>query len=181
MSSKSILRFLIGFVIAVCLMSFIVPLAGIPRAQMFPPPFVYSNAKGKATGYITKVYDVASADPFGVSVGKRDYLVDYQFRAPAWVGLNAPKGEGKNTLYKGRVGIRQDDYEKAKQRVNTQVPVKFDPTYPPINGIDLPGFGRSHINGASISSGWIIWFMVALLIGFMIAPLLQRIFLREDY
>lgn len=179
MSAKSILRFLIGLFIALTLFSFLLPAAGIPRAQMIPPPFVYTNAKGKATGYVTKIYARGTADPLGVAEGKQDYLVDYQFRAPAWVGLGAPKGDGKNTLYKATVGVKQGTYESVK--VGQQVPVKYEVTYPHINGINLPGFGRSHVDGSAIVSGWLLWFGAAVLVGYMLAPLIQRIALREDY
>lgn len=179
MTLKSILRFIIGFIIAVLILSVAVPYVGIPKAQLYPPPYVYKNATGKATGYVTKVYKVPSADPMGTAEGVQDYLVDYQFRAPAWVGLGAPKGQGKNTLYKATVGVKQEISSQTK--VGAAVPIKYEKTYPPINGINLPGYGRSFTDGSGIYSGWILWFLGALVLGFLIAPLLQRIFLREDY
>ena len=50
MTAKSVLRFFIGYVIAAVLMGLLLPQAGIPRAQLLPPPMVYSYASGKANG-----------------------------------------------------------------------------------------------------------------------------------
>lgn len=177
MTAKSFLRFLMGYVIAAVLMGIALPYAGIPRAQLLPPALVYSGARGHATGVITGKRTPPTSNPF--HVGDVIYLVDYQFAAPA-PRILGTRGDGvTKQVYSGYVNVSEEAYNSVQK--GQQVPIKYEPTYPDISGVVLPGFGRSGAPGSTILSAWWGWFALALVLGYVIAPLLERIMLRESY
>lgn len=157
-------------------MGLLLPSAGIPRAQLLPPALVYGNAPGKGTGIVTKKHWRPTANPF--HVGDKVYLVSYAFKAkaPAIVGT---KGAGKIQRYTGTVKVEQDVHDR--MQLGNPVKIKYEPTYPVISGIIQPGFGRSGDQGSGLFSAWWLWMFLALLIGYLIAPFLERIMLRESY
>ena len=176
MTAKSFLRFLIGYLIAAALMGVALPYFGIPRAQLLPPAIVYGNAKGRITGILYKKRTSPTGNPF--HVGDLVYLVDYTFKAkvPRILGTS---GVGTVKQYTGYMQVSQEVYSAAVK--DAPVPIKFEPTYPDISGIDLPGYGRSGAAGSTIWSFWWVWLFVALVLGYLIAPFLERIMLRESY
>ena len=176
MSVKSILRFLIGFCIAVGLFSVAAPFAHIPRSQLFPPFFAYPSVKGKTTGVITKRINIPTSAWF--RQGDHDYYVEYAFKATAPEILGGPPKD-KITTYKGSVKIDQEAYDKTKDQM--QIPVKYDQTNPDISGIATPWGGRSSVGPSAIFSGWIFWFFGMVTIGYILAPLIERVVLRENY
>ena len=176
MTAKSVLRFFIGYLIAAVLMGLLLPQAGIPRAQLLPPPMVYSYASGKVNGVVTKKRSRETANPF--HVGDKVYLVDYAFRAKAPYMLGA-KGAGTSTQYTGEVNVDQETHDRAV--VGMAVPVKYEPTYPAVSGITLPGYGKSGAAGSGLLTAWWLWLVLALFLGYLIAPFLERIMLRESY
>jgi hypothetical protein len=167
---------LIGYVIAAVLMGLLLPNIGIPRAQLLPPAQVYSYANGKGSGIVTKKHWRPTANPF--HVGDKVYLIDYAFKAkaPAILGTT---GAGKIQRYTGTVKVEQAVHDTTQ--VGAVVPVKFEPTYPVISGINQPGFGRSGAQGSGLFSAWWLWMFLALVIGYMVAPFLERVMLRESY
>lgn len=176
MSVKSILRFVIGFAIALGILSFAVPFANIPRSQLFAPILVYPSIKGRTTGMVTKRRDLPTSAWF--RMGDRDYFIEYAFLAKSPLILGGPP-PGKMTQYTGSVGVSAADFEKVK--AGQKIPVRFDPTYPDINGVDAPWGGRSGIGASRMISGWIFWFFGTIALGYVIAPLVERIALRESY
>lgn len=175
---KTVVRYLIAFVLIILVMALILPLVGIPRGMLFPPTFVYSNATGRAEGYVTKVYRVASSNPF--RVGMHNDFVDIQFRAPYEkpILFGDPKTD-PNKLYKGSVPVTREN--SAKFQVGMKVPVKYDKDYPEINGITLPYGGQHLIGPAFIISNWLIFFGIAIVLAHILSPFLERIMLRESY
>ncbi|MBC8101571.1 MAG: hypothetical protein H7Z41_03155 [Cytophagales bacterium] len=176
MTAKSILRFVIGYVIAAVLMGLALPIIGIPRAQLLPPALVYTNARGKGSGIITGKRKEPTSNPF--KVGESVYLVEYAFRAKAPDLLGA-KGAGTNQRYTGTINVGQEEYARVEPK--GIVPIRYEPTYPVISGINLPAFGRSGAQGSGLFSGWMLWLIPAVVLGYCIAPLLERILLRENY
>lgn len=167
---------MIGYIIASVLMGLLLPLAGIPRAQLLPPALVYGNASGKGTGVVTKKHWRPTANPF--HVGDKVYLISYAFKTKAPAILGA-KGAGKVQQYTGTVKVEQDVHDR--MQIGNPVKIKYEPTYPVISGIDQPGFGRNGDQGSGLFTAWWLWMFLALLIGYLIAPFLERIMLRESY
>jgi hypothetical protein len=157
-------------------MGVLLPFAGIPRAQLLPPALVYANATGKGSGVVTKRHWRPTANPF--HVGDKVYLIDYAFKAkaPAILGTT---GAGTYQRYTGTVKVEQEVHDRTA--IGSVVPIKYEPTYPVISGINQPGFGRSGAQGSGLFSAWWLWMVLALVVGYMIAPLLERIMLRESY
>jgi hypothetical protein len=175
-TAKSVLRFIIGYIIAAVLMGLLLPSVGIPRAQLLPPAIVYANASAKGTGVVTKRHWRPTANPF--HVGDKVYLISYAFKAKAPAILGT-KGAGTVQQYTGTVKVDQSVHDAVA--LGNVVKVKYDPTYPVISGIDQPGFGRNGAQGSGLFSAWWLWMFLALVIGYMIAPFLERIMLRESY
>ena len=176
MTAKSVLRFIIGYIIAAVVMGLLLPFANIPRAQLLPPALVYANASGKGSGVITKKRWRETSNPF--HVGDKVYLIDYAFKAKAPILLGA-KGAGTIQQYTGTVKVEQDVHDR--MAVGSVVPIKYEPTYPVISGINQAGFGRSGAQGIGLFTAWWLWMFLTLVIGYMIAPFLERFMLRESY
>jgi hypothetical protein len=178
MTVKGIVRYLIALVIAVTLMNVLLPYIGVPRSQLWPPAFGYSNAKGRTKGIITKKHKEDHASPF--KVGVRISMVDYKFYAPYTKPLfmGDPKTNPKKE-YVGWVYSEDSFYDSVKE--GQVVPIKYDPDYPIISGIDMPGAGRNTQQGSNVLSAWIFWALGALALAWVISPLIERIALRESY
>jgi hypothetical protein len=175
---KTVVRYLIAFVLVVLVFALVLPLVGIPRGMMFPPTWAYSNATGRADGYVTKVYREASSNPFRVG-GYNDY-VDVQFRAPYLkpILFGDPKTDPKK-LYKGKVPVTKEN--ASKFQIGMKVPVKYDKEYPEIHGIALKEGGQHLIGPAFLFSNWLIFFILAIVLAHVFSPFLERIMLRESY
>jgi hypothetical protein len=178
MTVKGIVRYLIALVIAVVIMNVGLPMVGVPRSQLWPPSFGYGSAKGRVQGVITKKHKEDHPSPF--KVGVRISMVDYKFYAPYTKPLLF--GDQKTTPKKEYVGwvyTEDDFYDRVKE--GQVVPIKYDPEYPTISGIDMPGAGRNTMQGSNVLSAWIAWAFGALALAWVISPLLERIALRESY
>ena len=176
MSVKSLLRFVIGFCIAVGIFSFAVPFAKIPRSQLFPPVFVYPSIKGRTTGVVTARRNLPTSAWF--RMGDREYFIEYAFSAQSPPILGGPP-PGRMTRYIGSVGVSQADFDKVKDK--QAIPVRYDPTDPDINGVDAPWGGRSAVGASRGVSGWVFWFIGMVALGYVLAPLIERVALRESY
>lgn len=174
---KTVIRYLIAFVIVVLAMALILPLVGIPRGMMFPPPFVYNNATGRTTGVVAKKHKEASSNPFRVS--QYNAYVDIEFRAPYKpVLFGDPKSDDKK-LFTGKVPVTDENY--ARYKVGMPVPIKYDKDYPQINGIAMKEGGQALMGPANLLSGWLIFFGIAIVLGHVLSPWLERLMLRESY
>ncbi len=176
MSVKGIIRFAIGFCIALGIFVFVTPFIHVPRSQLFPPIFTYPGTKGRTNGVITHRRDLPTSAWF--SQGEHDYFVDYSFNVKAPLILGGPP-VGKVTKYTGTVLVTGDTLDKLK--TGQTIPVRYDPEYPDLNGVDAPWGGRSGIGASRMFSGWIFWFIGMLVLGYCISPLIERVALRESY
>jgi hypothetical protein len=174
---KTVVRYLIAFVIVVFAMTLILPLVGIPRGMMLPPPFVYNNATGRTKGVVVKKHKEASSNAFRVS--QYNPFVDIEFRAPYKPILFGEPKSDPNKLYAVKVPVTDANY--AKYQVGMPVPVKYDKDYPLISGIDMKEGGQSLIGPANLLSGWLIFFGIAIVLGHVLSPWLERLMLRESY
>jgi hypothetical protein len=177
MSSKSLIRYAIAVAIAALLVIGLLPVVGIPTSQILPPPAVYGGAKEKTKGVVTGKKEQATPNPF--RVGDMVYWVDYKFTATA-PPLLFDKNAGKKREYQGKVAVKKAFWDLVVPNGST-VPVRYEKSYPVINGIDSPMGGRSVAQGSGWVSGWILYMLLIGLLGYVIAPLLERIMLRESY
>jgi hypothetical protein len=177
MTVKGVVRYIIGVALAILLLSFLCPLIGIPRAQIFPPGFAYANATGRTKGVVTSKRTAPTSNPF--HVGEHMSLIDYAFRAPYTPLFLGPQKSEPDHLYTGTVKVANENYEHFQ--IGQTVPVKYETTYPVISGIDVPEAGRSGASSSGLLSSWIGWTLAFLVLGYVIAPWLERLFLRESY
>lgn len=176
MSAKSVLRLLLGVFLAAVLLAVALPAVGIPRSHYLPPPMIYNTATGKTTGVVTGKIFQGTRNPF--AVGEKTYWVGFRFAAKVPPALGV-QNVGKIKTYKASVNVEKVFYDRIK--IGDRVPVKFEKTYPDICGINLKNAGRSSAAGSSMISGWMLYAALTLVLGYAIAPLIQRLFLREDY
>lgn len=191
MSPARIFRYILGVIVGAILLAILLPFFGVPRSHYLPPAWVYPKAQGTTRGVIiAKYYDVTN-NPF--NVGGLQYFVKYAFRAKS----PGPKGEpgiGPVQTYYGIVRIRSAnksvydglplkiDKYKADQTVAkvdiptypVPVPILYEKTYPYISGINTPWGGRNIAAGSNNLSGWIIWSIVALILGYFMMLLFER-------
>jgi len=182
MSAARIFRFILGTIVAVALLVGLVPLAGITRDKLLPPAVGYGEANKLARGVITRKYATPTANPF--KVGDHIFMFDYQFVAPSPDAMQAGRPNATET-YKGALRIEQNIYgdeSTGKGGVYEGMPlrVKYDPAYPWINGIDADWGGRSVGEGSNILSGWLIWVVVALILGYLFMMLFERFAKTEN-
>lgn len=173
MTPKSIVRLILGILVAVGLLMFALPAIGIPKGVFLPPPVVYSGAKGITQGRVTGKRELESGNPF--KVGTKVFLIDYSFRAPTPKRLGAT-GAGKPAAFTGTIGVEQGVFNSVQP--GAPVPIRYEKTNPAVNGINAKGMGRG---GDGFIGGWILFTIVALGLGFAIAPLFERIIRRDDF
>ncbi len=194
MSSKAILRLLIGCAIAALVLVFLLPAIGIPKSYLLPPAVIYGSAKGKTQAFVTLKKVAQHPNPFKST--EKVYYVTYRFRATSPVTLlEKPTEEEKKKkkVYIGRASVpeslytslkdpdpakKEDLQNKAKPEM---VPVRFEQTRPDISAITSGGDFLNDQKGGALVGSWILFFAGILLLGYLIAPLLQLIILREDF
>lgn len=177
MTVKSSVRFLIGILLAALILTIGVPYVGIPRAQLYPPPYIYASAAGKTQGTITKKYQRETSDPF--HVGDKLNYVDYQFEAPYTPIFLGDQKSDPHKVYTGTAQIKNDDF--AHYNEGDTVPIKYETTYPVISGIDSPYGGMNGARGSGLISGWIGWAIATVILGYFLSGALERVLLRESY
>ena len=189
MSPARIFRYILGVIVGAILLAILLPFFGVPRSHYLPPAWVYPKAQGVTRGYITgKFYDVTN-NPF--NVGGKQWHVNYQFRAKA-LGPRGEPGLGQPQVYYGTILVDNSTYDKValgedKNTADKAIPgtlipaapgqavrVRYEKTYPDINGIEAPWGSRSVGPGSNNLSGWIIWSIVALILGYFIMLLFER-------
>ena len=167
MSVKRVLRFLAGLLTASLILWFLLPLFGILPSKFLPPPIVYNNATGKAHGVVISKEVSPTGNPF--KVGDHVYLVTYAFRAlpPMERGQTKP---GPSQRYYGIARTEEGTYNDVHPD-DPVAKIRYETTYPDINGIDDGTGGHSVGAGSNILSGWIFFLLLdlALAYGFMLA------------
>jgi hypothetical protein len=177
MTVKGLIRYAVGVALAILLLFIVCPLIGVPRAQLFPPGFVYGNATGQTKGVVTNKRKAPTSNPF--HVGEHMSLIDYSFQAPYTPLLLGPQKSDPNHLYTGTVKVANESYDHFQ--IGQVVPVRYETTYPVISGIDQLEGGRSGAQGSGLLSAWIAWTIAILVLGYVISPWLERLMLRESY
>lgn len=176
MSVNRVLRYLGGLVIATILLVIILPLAGIISAKFLPPSIPYASADGKAVGRVTAKEVSATANPF--KVGDHVYLFKYEFYAltPPPRGVTTP---GPKQIYLGQARV-PDEGTYGQIKVGQVIPrVLYVKSYPDINGI--PELGGRGIGAASnILSGWILFLLLDLALGYGFMVLIMERFGRQE-
>ena len=159
MSLNRVLRYLGGLVIATVLLAMILPLAGLPSSKFLPPNVAYNNAAGIAVGVILKKEVQPTGNPF--KVGDHVFLVNYKFKAPD----PPPRGQvkpGPVQVHQAQIRVDESvwgDMDKPQSsgiQPGQLVKIKYEKTYPDINGIVKPDLGRGCGPGSNILSGWIL-------------------------
>ena len=111
-------------------------------------------------GVITKKEVSPTANPF--KTGDHVYLLDYKFKAPAAL-LRGQTQPGQKQLYNAQIKVDAatwGDMEnplKSGIQVGQLVHVKYETTYPDINGIDKPDLGLGCGPGSNLLSGWLLF------------------------
>ncbi|MBC7805525.1 MAG: hypothetical protein H7145_05180 [Akkermansiaceae bacterium] len=194
MSTKAILRLLIGCAIAALILVFLLPAIGIPKSYLLPPAVIYGSAKGKTNAFVTEKKIGAHPNPFKST--ESVYYVTYRYRVtPPVTLLEKPTEEEKKKkkVYLGRASVpeslyttlknpdpaKKDDPTNAKKPET--VPIRFEQTRPDISGITQGGDYLNDQKGGALFGSWLLFFGGIFLLGYIIAPLLQLVILREDF
>ena len=182
MSLARVLRFLGGLLIASVLLFFLLPIVGIPPSKFLPPNLAYAKADGLVKGVVTKKEVQPTGNPF--KVGDHIYLVDYQFLAPDPLTRGETKPGPKQT-HTGQIRVDEtvwgdaDHPDKSGIQPGQRVAIRYDKTYPDINGID--SLGRGCGPGSNILSGWIAFLVLDLALGYLLMLLvLERFGAKEN-
>jgi len=184
LSVNRVLRYLGGLFLATVLLFLILPFLGVAQSKFLPPPMVYARATGSAWGVITKKEVSPTANPF--KTGDHVYLLDYKFKAPT----PAPRGQaptGPKQVYNTQIKVDNatwgdmDNPQKSGMQPGQMVHVKYETTYPDINGIDKPDLGLSCGAGSNILSGWLLFVLLDLILAYgIMAFVLERFGRQED-
>ena len=184
MSLARVLRYLAGLFLASVLLFIALPFVGIPPSKFLPPPLAYAKAEGLARGVITKKEVQPTANPF--KVGDHVFLLDYQFLAPDPLVRGQLK-PGPKQPHAGQIRVDGDVWGdpdnpgKGGMQPGQPVLVRYDKTYPDINGIDKPDLGRGCGPGSNILSGWIVFLVLDLALGYLLMMLvLERFGAKEN-
>jgi len=173
MSGKRIIRFFIGLVVALVIVPLVLPLVGVPRSHFLPPGWVYAQAKGQASGMVLSERYSMSNDPF--QVGLKLFFIKYVFLAKP--PTPAPDGK-KYEHYYGEVQVDKDMYDKANP--GQAAPIKYELTYPDINGIDYEGAGLGCNGPNNILGPWLIWIGLILVVAVVFLLIFERMGSKED-
>lgn len=176
MSVKRSLRFLAGFVVASLLLWFLLPLFGIASSKFLPPPLVYNNAEGKTHGVVISKEVSPTGNPF--EAGEHVYLVTYAFRAPPPLKRGEIKA-GPTVRYYGVARVEEQTYDAVKAD-DPVAKIKYETTYPDINGIDDGGIGRSVGAGSNILSGWLLFLLLDLVMAYALMVILEQFTEKEN-
>lgn len=178
-------------------MAIILPLAGIPMSHMLPPGWIYAKATGTAKGVIVTKYMNVTNNPF--NVGGKQYFFIYKFRVKA-PGSKGQPDAGPPTVYTGVMRLSNANkgvYDEAHTSMTTNdvldaapmqmiptyptaVKVRYQTDYPDINGIDAPWGARNIGAGSNDTSGWIIYLVVMLILGYFFMMLFERFAHNEN-
>ena len=183
MSLNRVMRYLGGLVLATILLAVILPLAGIPSSKFLPPNVSYGKATGSAYGVITQKEVQPTGNPF--KVGDHVYLLDYKFKAPD-PPLRGQTQPGPKEVHQAQIRVDDtvwgdmDQPKKSGIQPGQLVHVKFETTYPDINGIDRPDLGRGCGPGSNILSGWLLFLVLDLVLGYILMMVVLERFGKQE-
>ena len=185
MSLNRVMRYLGGLLLASILLIILLPLVGIPQSKFLPPSLAYAKADGTATGVITKKEVQPTANPF--KVGDHVYLLDYKFKAPD-PPLRGQTTPGPKQIHTSQIRVDGSVWGDADQPTKSGVQpdqlvrVSYVKSYPDINGITGPvDLGRGCGPGSNILSGWLLFLLLDLVLGYAIMMLvLERLGAKEN-
>ncbi len=203
MSAARVIRFVVGVLIAAILLGIFLPILGVPSSRFLPPAHVWDVAKGYTKGEVIDKFYAVTNNPF--NVGGQLYYVDYAFYGKASTP-NPQTTSSHPQIYRGEVKVDKNEYDavqipkedtaagnaKGSQKVavvpGQYVRVKYEVTNPEINGTQALSVngnwvawgGRSVMGAASMLSGWLVWVVVALALGYGIMVVLERFGGREN-
>jgi len=196
MSAARIIRFVVGALIAAVLLGIVLPVVGVPSSRFLPPAHVWNVAKGFTRGIVTDKFYTETGNPF--NVGAHIYHVDYVF--------GVKDDAGKLVPCPGQVTVSKEEYEAvptpkgdtaaASAKSGEKVPVvsgqnvrvKYEPSAPAVNGVEailihgqwIAWGGRGTLGAAADFSGWLVWPVAALALGYAIMLVLERFGGREN-
>lgn len=170
---KKLFLYFLCLIVAVLLLSVVLPHVGVDQAHFLPPTWAYRQAQGQASGVVTKTYSVQTNDPF--HIGDRIYFWDYSFYAKT-----IPAGQTKPVLqqYNGEVRVLQASFDKIHE--GDGVLVRYATTYPWINGLDTPQIGLGCGEGSNVLSGWLLWVGAAAVLAFVLLGIVNYFLPKED-
>jgi hypothetical protein len=171
MSGKRIIRLFIGLVIALVILPIILPLVGVPRSHFLPPPWVYAQAKGTTQGRIINYRYSMSNDPF--QVGLKLFFMKYEFRAKPAVGNTT-----KMQMFYGEAQVPQEVYHNVN--IGDVCPIRYELTFPELNGIDTTTVGRGCNGPNNIFGPWLVWPVVAIFLAIIFMLIMDRVGAKED-
>jgi len=177
LSVNRVLRYLGGLFLATVLLVLILPFLGVSQSKFLPPPMVYAKAEAKAVGKITSKEVTPTANPF--KTGDHVYLVDYKFAAPPPLRRGEIK-PGPKQVYNGTLRVGDESAYEAAQIGAFIRPIKYEKTYPEINGVDTESGGRSVGAGSNILSGWLLFVLLDLILAYAIMALILERFGRQE-
>lgn len=170
------LRFLVSLIISFVLLVVILPYVGIPQTHFLPPPLVYQKATSWTEGDITGLRYVPSSDPF--RIGDRNYFCDYTFWAPK---MGEPPGSKHRFEYTGTVRLPDRvSYLMLQDTPPPYLRIRYEATYPWINGVDDPPLGVGCGEGSNILSGWLIWVGAVFVLALIFTAIINH-FSRDDF
>jgi hypothetical protein len=168
-----VMRYLIGLVIAIVLLALILPHVGYPSTRFLPPIWVYQKAQSKTNGIVTAKHSELTNDPF--RIGVHMYFIDYKFYAPP---IDQP--DNKHLVeYNGEIKIDDENLYSSIHLTN-YIPVRYEQTYPWVNGVDSPGPGVGCGEGSNVWSGWWMWLGAAFVLGFFIMVIIDQFAAKQD-
>ena len=179
MSLNRVFRYLGGLALATVLLFVILPVVGLPPSKFLPPSFAYAKATGSAWGIVTQKEVQPTSNPF--KVGDHVFLLDYKFKAPdpAARGQTQP---GASQIHTAQIRVDEsvwgdfDHPHKSGVQPGQLVHVKYETTYPDINGIDKPDLGRGCGPGSNILSGWLLFLLLDLALGYLLMIIVMERF-----
>lgn len=175
MSVKRLVRYFVALIISFVLVYVGAPLVGIPKSHLLPPTAVYKSATGTTTGIVTAYRYSVTNNPF--YVGDKIWFVDYKFRAPDPAAVKLGAAKPNMVVYTG--SFRQPT--KLEIRVGSKLPIRYETTYPDVNGVDVPREGGVGCGeGSNILSGWLIWLTGTFVLAFGVMMIIERFQNVED-
>lgn len=176
-SPRRIIALIVCVVLVAIALQAVLPAVGIPKSRLLPPPQAFAQAKGKARGIVTGTSTEGTANPFKVGEGERYHYIDYVFQArvPQALGQSSP---GKLKRYQGHV--RVDKEMKNAVKPGQAVPVRYETTFPEMNGIDGPRGGRTGGPTSAVFSTWLLYPLLSLFFGYLLFVSVSPFLKQED-
>ncbi len=164
-SPRRIIALIVCVLLVAIALQAVLPSVGIPKSRLLPPPQAFAAAKGKTRGIVTGTDTEGTSNPFRVGEGERYYYIDYTFQArvPQTLGQSSP---GKPKRYEGHVRVDKEAMKSVKP--GQPVPVRYEITFPEMNGIDGPRGGRTGGPTSAVFSTWLFYPLVSIFLGYLL-------------